>query len=179
VQEDAGAEGVGQEISEKDAKAAVIGRDQPGPPASSSLLLSIIVIKVCKVFLRCRPSVDDPYMFVCERVPLTGPKQDSTNREPRFVFVTDAKHHLKKIDRTIYLAIAIPGTTRATPCKQGNTQPVVIFEVPIKQEDACSCKVNPSSNNCMTTNRCNCVRNCVQNMGYNSSPFPSFIQQPP
>jgi hypothetical protein len=46
-----------------------------------------MAIKVCKVVLRCRPSVDDPYMFVCERVPLTGPNQDSTNREPRFVFV--------------------------------------------------------------------------------------------
>jgi hypothetical protein len=53
-----------------------------------------------QVILRCRASLDDPYVFVYERVASTGTKQSFTNGEPRFVFVfafvKTAKHRLKR-----------------------------------------------------------------------------------
>jgi hypothetical protein len=89
-------------------------------------------------------------------------------------------HFQAAIMMMIYTAIAIPGRVSATPCKQGNKQPVVLFSVPVKgrwQEDAC--KFNQSSNSGAPTIRYNCVRKCVQTMRYICAPFSSFIQEQP
>jgi hypothetical protein len=62
----------------------------------------------------------------------------------------------------IYVVVATSGRAMATPCKQSNKQPVVLFIVPAKgreQEDAC--KFNYSSNN------------RVQAIKYTCAPFSS------
>jgi hypothetical protein len=72
--------------------------------------------------------------------------------------------------------IAILGRALATPCKQGNKQPAVLFNTPVKgrwQEDAC--KFNLSRNSCVPTIRYNSARNCMQAIRYNCAPFYSFI----
>jgi hypothetical protein len=70
----------------------------------------------------------------------------------------------------VNIVIAILGRVSATPCKQGNKQPVVLLNVPVKgrwQEDAF--KFNQSSNSCVPTIRYNCVRNCVRTTRYRAS----------
>jgi hypothetical protein len=65
----------------------------------------------------------------------------------------------------------------ATPSKHRNTQPVVLFDVPVTgrwQEDAC--KFHQSSSSCVLTIRYNCVRNCMQTTRCSCAHFSSFTQ---
>jgi hypothetical protein len=71
-------------------------------------------------------------------------------------------------EESIYIGVAILRRASATPCNQGNKQPVVLFNILVKElRQEAACKFNQSSNRCVPTIR------------YNRAPSLDYIEQQP